>query len=104
MVCLNNTKIKGVVFDFNGTLFWDTDLHNETWDVFLKRKGIRLSNKDKYEMLHGKNNKDTLNSLFPDQFSDANIEALSAEKENIYQNSCLQTDMQLAPGAEEFLL
>jgi len=30
-------KIKGVIFDFNGTLFWDTDLHNKAWDAFLER-------------------------------------------------------------------
>lgn len=95
--------IKGVVFDFNGTLFWDTDLHNEAWDIFFEEHGISLSNEDKYEKLHGKNNKDLLNVLFPDQFSDEEIEKLSSEKENIYQRLCLQTDMQLAPGATEFL-
>lgn len=95
--------IKGVVFDFNGTLFWDTDLHNEAWDIFFEEHGISLSNEDKYEKLHGKNNKDLLNVLFPDQFTDEEIEKLSSEKENIYQKLCLQTDMQLAPGATEFL-
>ena len=30
-------KIKGVVFDFNGTLFYDTHLHNQAWDIFLKK-------------------------------------------------------------------
>lgn len=95
--------IKGVVFDFNGTLFWDTDLHNEAWDIFFEAHGICLSNEDKYEKLHGKNNKDLLNILFPDQFTDEEIEKLSGEKENTYQRLCLQSDMQLAPGATEFL-
>jgi len=95
--------IKGVVFDFNGTLFWDTDLHNEAWDIFFNKHGIRLSNADKYEKLHGKNNRDILKVLFPNQFSDEEIEKLSIEKENIYQKMCLQTDMQLAPGAKDLL-
>lgn len=25
--------IKGVVFDFSGTLFWDTACHNRAWDL-----------------------------------------------------------------------
>jgi beta-phosphoglucomutase len=95
--------INGVIFDFNGTLFWDTSLHNRAWDIFFEKHGISLSDKDKYEKLHGKNNKDILNTLFPGQFTDVEIEKLSTEKEEIYQRICLQTDMQLAPGAEEFL-
>lgn len=95
--------IKGVVFDFNGTLFWDTELHNEAWDIFLEKHEIGLSNEDKYETLHGKNNKDILNALFSKQNSDKEIEILSTEKEDIYQQLCLQTDMLLAPGAAEFL-
>ena len=33
-------SIKGVIFDFNGTLFWDTELHNTAWDMFLERMSI----------------------------------------------------------------
>ncbi len=95
--------IKGVVFDFNGTLFWDTDIHNKAWDVFLKKNNIKLSNKEKNEKIHGKNNKDILNTLFPNQLSEEDIDRLSAEKENTYQELCLKTDLQLAPGAKEFL-
>jgi HAD superfamily hydrolase (TIGR01509 family) len=95
--------LKGVVFDFNGTLFWDTDLHNRAWDIFLKKHGIGLSDKDKYEKLHGKNNREILNGIFPGQFPADELEKLSLEKEKIYQELCLQTDMHLAPGAEEYL-
>ena len=59
--------IKGVVFDFNGTLFWDTKLHNEAWDI------------------HGKNNKDIISSLFPGQLAREEISELSIEKERNYQ-------------------
>jgi HAD superfamily hydrolase (TIGR01509 family) len=95
--------IKGVVFDFNGTLFWDTNIHNKAWDIFLEKNNIRLSNKEKNKKIHGKNNKDILNILFSNQLSKEEINRLSTEKEKIYQKLCLQTDMQLAPGANEFL-
>ena len=96
-------KIKGVIFDFNGTLFWDTKLHNKAWDKFLEKMGIRLTDQEKNEKIHGKNNKDILSNMFAMQLSREEIEKLSTEKERIYQALCLQTDMQLASGAKEFL-
>lgn len=95
--------LKGVVFDFNGTLFWDTHLHNQAWDIFLSKEGIRLSDGEKNEKIHGRNNKDIFNIVFPKQLSGEELIKLSEEKEKIYQALCLQTEMKLAPGAEEFL-
>lgn len=39
-------KYSGVIFDFNGTLFWDTPLHNKAWNIFLKKRGMHLSDHD----------------------------------------------------------
>lgn len=95
-------KIKGVIFDFNGTLFWDTTLHNKAWDIFLERHNFELSDKEKNEKIHGKNNKDILNGLFQQQLLQEDIDRFGKEKEKIYQELCLQTKMQLAPGAVDF--
>jgi HAD superfamily hydrolase (TIGR01509 family) len=97
-------KFKGVVFDFNGTLFWDTQLHNKAWDIFLLNNGIRISDREKYEKIHGRNNRDILDSLFSYPLSKEENTRFSHEKERIYHELCLQTDMELAPGAGEFLL
>lgn len=95
--------LKGVVFDFNGTLFWDTKLHNKAWDVFLEKNGIRLTDREKVAKIHGKNNRDIISNLFSSKLTNEKILKLSNEKELIYQDLCLKTDIQLAPGAEEFL-
>jgi len=95
-------SIKGVVFDFNGTLFWDTELHNKAWDVFLERKRIILSDEEKDKRIHGKNNKDILKSLFPEELSPAGIARMSVEKEDIYQDLCLKQKLGLAAGSIEF--
>ena len=95
-------NIKGVIFDFNGTLFWDTEFHNKAWDIFLRRHNLRLSDKEKNEKIHGKNNKDILNVLFQKKLSREEIENYGREKEIIYQELCLQKNMQLAPGAIDF--
>ena len=91
----------GVIFDFNGTLFWDTKLHNKAWDIFLTRHNLYLSDEDKFLKMHGKNNRDLLISFFNNTLSDKDIENYSQEKENIYYELCLQTDMSLALGAVE---
>jgi beta-phosphoglucomutase len=96
-------SLKGIVFDFNGTLFWDSEIHNHSWDIFLKKYGMSLSNEEKIEKIHGKNNRDILYTLFSTQLSKEEIEKFSIEKEIIYQKLCMQTDMQLAPGAFDFL-
>ncbi|NDV95577.1 HAD family phosphatase [Dysgonomonas sp. 521] len=93
----------GVIFDFNGTLFWDTKLHNKAWDIFLTRHNLHLSDEDKFQKLHGKNNRDIFQSIFNGMLSDGEIRDYILEKELLYQELCLQTNMPLAPGAPEFL-
>lgn len=94
---------KGVIFDFNGTLFWDTDLHNRAWDKFFDKYRIKMTDAEKFQKMHGKNNKDILHSLFNNQLSETEVENLALEKELMYQELCLKTEMKLAPGVEEFL-
>lgn len=93
----------GVIFDFNGTLFWDTKLHNKAWDIFLTKHNLHLSDEDKFQKLHGKNNRDIFQAIFNGMLSDEEIRNYTLEKELLYQELCLQTNMPLAPGAPEFL-
>ncbi|MFV0419466.1 MAG: HAD family hydrolase [Dysgonomonas sp.] len=93
----------GVIFDFNGTLFWDTKLHNKAWDIFLTRHNLFLSDEDKFQKMHGKNNRDLFISLFNKSLTEEEILDYTLEKEGLYQELCLQTDMTLAPGLTDFL-
>lgn len=94
--------IKGVIFDFNGTLFFDTHLHNRAWDIFLDRYSLMLEDVEKGQKIHGKNNAEILANLFEKKLTKEEIEKLSIEKEDIYQSLCLQQKMELAPGVEDF--
>ena len=96
-------RIKGVIFDFNGTLFWDTHLHNRAWDIFLDKHEIKLTDTEKNEKIHGKNNKEIMQNLFTEKLTLDHIKKYSIEKENIYQELCLREEMVLAPGATDFL-
>jgi len=94
-------KYSGVIFDFNGTLFWDTKLHNKAWDIFLQKHNKHLTDEEMFQNIHGKNNADIFTYLFGN-ITQCKIEEYTLEKENLYQQLCLQTDMQLAPGAIDF--
>ncbi|MDO4582793.1 MAG: HAD family phosphatase [Planctomycetia bacterium] len=92
-----------IVFDFNGTLFWDTPQHNEAWFRFCDRYGIPLSAETMFRKYHGKNNEMILADMFEGRLSPEEIEDYSQRKELLYQEICLRQGMELAPGAEAFL-
>ena len=86
-------KYSGVIFDFNGTLFWDTPLHNKAWNMFLEKRGMHLSDHEFFATFHGKNNRDIFNSLFQREHPAEEIRALVDEKETLYRQLCLETEM-----------
>ena len=96
-------RIQSVIFDFNGTLYWDTPYHNQAWDIFLRKHHIRLTAEEKRHKIHGKLNKDILTGVFERTLTGHEIEIMVREKEQIYREICLQHPLQLAPGAPGFL-
>lgn len=100
---LNNGLLKGVIFDFNGTLFWDTDLHNKAWDVYLQALNVKLTNKEKDEHIHGRSGKDIFEFLLGEPLTVRKIMELTEAKEAIYRSECEKQDVALAPGAADLL-
>jgi beta-phosphoglucomutase-like phosphatase (HAD superfamily) len=96
-------KFTGVIFDFNGTLFWDTKLHNQAWDIFLSGHNLTLSDEDKTKFIHGKTNKEILNIIFNADLDKTFLDKYSMEKEKIYQSLCLKSGLGFAPGAIDFI-
>ncbi|HEX9058701.1 MAG TPA: HAD family phosphatase [Clostridia bacterium] len=95
-------KKKGIIFDFNGTLLWDTELHNIAWDSFLKEHGLLLSDEEKHRRIHGRLNSEILRDLFGSMLTDKEIEHHSLEKEYGYQRLCTElNDFSLAEGVIE---
>lgn len=92
-------KYKAIIFDFNGTLLWDTPLHNKAWDIFLKEHHIRLTDKEKNTIIHGKTNKEIFKCLFKKEFDPHELNTLSEEKETIYRELCINSNIQLTQGS-----
>ena len=91
---------KGAIFDFNGTLFWDTAFHDRAFDFFLKRYGIQLTDAEKRVKIHGQSNSDIMRTIFGAQLTDKETDDYAQEKELIYRQLCVN-DLKLAQGAEE---
>ena len=74
--------MKGIIFDFNGTMFQDSHLHEAAWVHMVKKysKG-ELTEHDISVNLHGRTNKEILNFFVSDSLTDEEIEKLSYEKE-----------------------
>lgn len=98
-------KISAVIFDFNGTLFYDTEFHNRAWTEFSVRYNKILTEADMEKHVHGSRNKEILQYLFGQGLSEEEIHKLSHEKEGIYRDICRQQSDQcvLTPGSEDFL-
>lgn len=93
---------KGVIFDFNGTLFWDTLYHDQAWDEFLDIHNIKLTQEEKMQKIMGRTNQDILRGIIGKTISDEEIISMTNEKEMIYQQICLKSKMELASGAIDF--
>ena len=82
-------QIKGVIFDFNGTLFFDGPKHLAAWTALVEEvRGTPLSEEEK-ELVVGPPNLHILKTLFP-QISEREAKRLSARKEAIYRALCKQ--------------
>ncbi len=92
--------MKGAIFDFNGTLFWDTAFHDLAFDIFLEKHELKLSDEEKRVKIHGQTNRDIMQSIFGSQLSEKDIQDFSQDKELIYRNLCVN-DLEFAPGAED---
>jgi beta-phosphoglucomutase len=84
-------KFKAVIFDFNGTLYWDTAYHN-----------LSLTDEEKAYKIHGKSNDDILKGIFNRSLSPEELQKMSNEKELIYHNIALNEKIEFAPGALDF--
>lgn len=95
--------IKATIFDFNGTLYWDSHHQENSWDEYLAAHKIFLTKEEKNLHIHGKNGKNSFEYIFKTRFSAEEVASLVEEKEVYYRRACLREEMNLAPGARELL-
>ncbi len=98
--------MKGIIFDFNGTLFWDSQLHYDAWRSFSEKlRGYPFTDDEMRKYMFGRTNKDIIEYCTGKTPSDDTVRRLAYEKESLYREQCLmdKEHFKLAPGAVEFL-
>lgn len=103
---MENKKYKGVIFDFNGTLFWDSKKHLEAWREYSKKlRGTAFTDDEMRKYMFGRTNEDIIKYLIGRQPDKELVIKCQNEKEAIYRDMCAEDseNFVLAKGAEEFL-
>ena len=98
--------MKGIIFDFNGTLFFDSHMHYEAWRIYSKKlRGYEFTDDEMREKMFGRTNADIIEYAIGKKPSPQMVEKLAKEKEGMYREMCLKNreTFVLSPGAEKFL-
>ena len=97
--------LKAIVFDFNGTLFFDGDLQEEAWRRFFREyAGREVTYEELQEHMHGRNAAVTFKYFLGRDLSREEIDILVEKKEVFYRALCHSTGRtSLAEGAPAFL-
>ena len=98
--------MKAVIFDFNGTLYNDTNLHRTAWHSYLaERFGLELSMDEIDRVCIGPPNEAIFRTLIDKNMPMADIISFSREKEAMYRQAALATEetRRLIDGVPEML-
>lgn len=98
--------MQGIIFDFNGTLFFDSHMHYEAWRLYSKKlRGYEFTDDEMREKMFGRTNADIIEYAIGKKPDKDLVEKLAKEKESMYRQMCLndREHFVLAPGAEAFL-
>lgn len=99
-------KYKGIIFDFNGTLFFDSEKHLEAWREYSRKlRGTAFSDDEMRKYMFGRTNEDIIAYAIGKKPDADMVEELAREKEAVYREMCRKDaeNTVLAPGAVEFL-
>ena len=100
-----NGAYKGVIFDFNGTLFFDNDKHILAWgEISIMLRGKGITEEELLEHFNGVPNQKIVTYLLGREGIAEEVEKYSQLKEKFYRRFCLedQEKFHLVDGAVEF--
>lgn len=92
----------GIIFDFNGTMVFDSHLHEQAWVNLIQKVKPEISKDEIINYIHGRTNDQTI-SHFIGAISDADYQKIVEEKELAYQKEVRNEKLQLIDGVEELL-
>lgn len=97
---------EGIIFDFNGVLWWDNHLQVKAWQHYANAlRGRSLSEDELAIHMHGRTNRHLISYLLDREVTGEELVKLTEEKESEYRQLCLfEGDLfALSPGAVDML-
>jgi beta-phosphoglucomutase family hydrolase len=94
--------IKAVIFDMDGVIVNDEDLHQQAWRIFCKNNHFQLSDNDFKNKVNGRPEKETFESLFKVTLSDNQVQQYSNQRIDIVI-SLIPKTFSLNAGFKELL-
>ncbi len=99
-------QLSGILLDFNGTLFFDSDMHMEAFRQVFPLYGHPVPSDDfMAKRCFGRTNETIFKENFDPNATKADIDEFELRKESIYHRLCLDSPerFRLVDGAEEML-
>jgi len=103
---LRGVRYRGIVFDFNGVLFWDADLQVKSWQVIARNlRGHEMTDDELVAHMHGRPNSYVLSYLAGRTIAGQELLDMIQVKESFYRELCLSNPRRLvlSPGAPDLL-
>jgi len=97
---------RGIIFDFNGTLYWDSALHKKAWRQYSAvLRGEMFTDDEMIHNMFGRTNEEIIRYAIGKQPTPEMVEKLGQEKEALYRKMAVEDseNFHLAKGAVEFL-
>lgn len=99
-------KYRGIIFDFNGVLFWDMPMHVQAWQTLARDvRGREMTEEELSVHMYGRPNAYILSYLAGRAVAGEELQRLGELKESLYRDLCLKSPdaFKLSPGAHELL-
>ncbi len=99
-------KFKGIIFDFNGTLLFDSEKHLDAWREYSKHlRGTAFTDEEMRDYMFGRTNEDIIAYAIGRKPAPELVQKLGLEKESVYRDMCRndRENFKLAPYAVELL-
>lgn len=95
--------MQSVIFDFNGTLFSDSALHERAWQQFIQGLIGRKFTKEEFDQIHGRTNHLNMERILGKKLTEEEANKLSEEKEAFYRQLVLKEQQtQLIAGVTNY--
>lgn len=94
--------MKGIIFDFNGTMVFDNHLHEKAWVGMIKNHVPEISEEEITNYIHGRTNDQTI-AHFIGEVDSYELQQLSDEKELVYQGLVRAEEIRFVEGMRDLL-